>query len=196
MLRWFPLAVLLSIALPAVASAVTLDEADLPDGDFSDDFLNPTEIPSGVDLVTGARNGTEDFDYFVFTGLPSGIQLIEFDFAPATPLAPDEFSFNAGGGLRFDFDGFSNPFDGIFAGQATIGFFNQAASLVIETPDSFDGDLFVSFNFTNGENLAYNITLPSSSNAVVPLPASLPLLALGVLATGLIARRRAPSSQA
>ncbi|MEO1600143.1 MAG: hypothetical protein AAFU49_06675 [Pseudomonadota bacterium] len=185
-------AFLLSLTISHLSFAVTLNETDLlPDGDFSDDFMAPTPVGAGIDQLLIGRNETEPFDYFVFTDLPAGAQEFTFDFAPADPVGPDEFSYNAGGGLRVDFDGFSNGFDGQFVGQAVLGFNQQTDQLTFQTPGDFDGELFFSFNYTNGENIAFSVAAPSNlGDAVIPLPASVVLLATSMMGLCWVGYRR------
>ncbi len=188
-------AVLLGLA-PCPAVAVTFNEAtDAPGGNFSDDFEAPTEIGAGFDMISFTRTGTEDFDFFVFTDLPAGAQEIDFFFAPLTPVDGDN-QFNAGGALRvslvpFMFSSFAGD---VVGGQVVLTINQTEETRSFTTPDDFDGQLFFSFNFTNGTNIGIDVSAPSNaSTEVIPLPASLVLLVSGLAGLGLLRRSARPS---
>ncbi|MEM9044304.1 MAG: VPLPA-CTERM sorting domain-containing protein [Pseudomonadota bacterium] len=165
-------------------AAVTFNEADLDGGDLSDNFQNPTVIGPGFDSVTAIRNGSEQFDFFVFTNLPTGSQQIDFQIVPNTPVGDTEFSFNAGGNPRVSFDPFQFEFDGDSLGNAQIVFNDQEETLSFLTPEDFEGVLYVSFNFTNGTNIRLNV----QGFTEIPLPAGSVLLLTGIAAFARLAR--------
>ncbi len=175
--------------LLAAAGAAPFNETSLPGGDFSDDRFAPTPIGPGFDRVTGNVDGAEAFDFFVFTGLPAGVQELTFVIAPFLPVAPDDFGFNASGALRVSLVPFQfSDFDGQIVGTPVgLNINNLEETRSFTTPADFMGDLFFSFNYTGGTNIGFEATVPSNA-APIPLPASA-LLFLGGLAALGVARR-------
>jgi hypothetical protein len=184
------------LVLAGSASAATLNEADVPGGDFGS-WASPTVIGNGPTSISGVWQNQNDFDVLRLTGLKDGAQSVTITFAPLVPIGPTDWSFSAGGYIKWATAAFAHEYDGT---ALTWGFSLQhynrdtVFSFVLNLADSFVGanGLYLNLKNTHG-SLAYNISAPGNAAAVVP-PAAVPLpagmLLLGSALAGLAFWRR------
>jgi hypothetical protein len=179
----FGAAVLLALGLSGAVSAATLSEADVSGGDFSG-WANPTTVAAGPTLITGTWGAQNDFDSLRFTGLTPGAQTITITFAPLVPIGPTDWSFSAGGLIKWATDPFAHEDDGQ---SLTWGFSLQhwnrdtVPSFTLTLADSFAGELYFNLKNTHGAGLlTWSIDAPGNAAVVTP-PASVPLPASGLL---------------
>lgn len=171
-------------ALAGMSQAATVSEADLAGGEFSSNFAAPTVIASGVEAVTGTGAGNA-FDLLYFSGLDAGAQTVSLSFAAPASIG---YSYSAGGSILYSETPFAYAWDGTTAGTFHLGYGSETASLDVNLPNTFAGDLYLGLYFTYGSDIAYNVSLPTT--AAVPLPAGGLLLGSLVLGAGLFGLRR------
>lgn len=183
------------------ASATTLLESDLPGSQFSGDWRAPTVIAAGTELI-GGKGGASSDDYFLFTDLPGGAQSLALDFSAPAGIG---YSYSAGGVVLFDTKPFAYEWAGTRSATVQLDYRTRRQSVTLALPESFGGQLFLAFNFTHGENIAYALSVPSNALIitgpdqritspdtvlaaphVVPIPASGLLMGLLFGASGLL----------
>lgn len=141
------------------AWATTLLERDLPGGEFSGDWRAPTVIAAGTERIGGTGGASSD-DYFLFTGLPAGAQSLVLEFS-----APDGigYSYSAGGAVLFDTEPFAYEWAGSCAATVQLDHHRRRQSVTLALPEVFAGRLYLAFNFTHGEDIAYALSVPSNA---------------------------------
>lgn len=179
----FGVAMLLALGLSGAVSAATLSEADVSGGDFGG-WSNPTVVAAGPTTITGTWAAQNDFDTLRFTGLAAGVQTITITFAPLVPIGPTDWSFSAGGLIKWATAPFAHESDGH---ALTWGFSLQhwnrdtVPSFTLTLTDSFAGDLYLNLKNTHGGGLlSWSIDAPGNAAVVAP-PAAVPLPAGALL---------------
>lgn len=192
-------AMVASVALASGASALTINESA---GDFSNNWLSPTQVGAGVTNISGtaARN---DFEVFALSGLLPGAQTLTFDFSGVQSYVSG--SFSAGGSILYSYTPFQFAWDRDGSRNYAVDYnswttgkgnkikFHETGSLTssvsLTLASSFTGTLYLALAPTYGRTLAYSITLPAAPVAPPP-PAPVPLPAAGaLLATALVGLR-------
>jgi hypothetical protein len=176
--------------LAGPVQAATLSEADVAGGDFSGSFSSPTIVAPGVTEVQGVWQGGNDADILRLSLAP-GAQSVRLSFSPLVPIGPTDWSFSAGGAVRWSDQAFRWAWDGSDLGSVSVQHWNRDsdATLTLVLGDGFAGDLWLGLYGTHG-TLGYSIALEGADPSVVPLPAGLGLLASGVVGLALMRRRR------
>lgn len=161
-----------SVALAGAAFAVTVSEGA---GDFSNNWLKPTQIGPGVSNITGAA-AANDYEIFAISGLLPGAQTLTFDFSGAQSYVSGNLS--AGGSILYSYTPFQYAWDhdgslnysvdynswttgkGDKAKTHTTG--SLTASFGLTLASSFSGNLYLAILPTYGASLAYSIGLPAA----------------------------------
>ena len=195
LMKWLLSVVLLGSGLASSVSAATLSEADIVGGAYAASYNAPTEIGHGVTTVSGTGQQNA-YDNFVFTRLPAGKQTLSFTFLTPADLS---YSYSAGATILYATQPFRWGWDGITAGQVQLDYAHPSQTFDLILGDDFASNLYVALNFTHGHSLFYNITAPSNAPIAapigetipaVPVPASLILVATGLMALAVVGRRR------
>lgn len=194
-MRALAFALAASVLSAGAVSAATLNEGA---ADFSGDWTKPTIVASGNDQISGSWSGGNDYDLLGFTSLKAGAQTITLTFSPKTPIGKTDWSFSAGGELKYQTYA---PKYGAWEGS-TFGYVGinhdkpDAVTYTLKLGDDFAGVLYLGLYGTYG-SLNYNISVPGNAiadaqpePAPVPLPAGAALLPAGLAALALLRRRK------
>ncbi len=188
-----------SAMLAGGASALTVTEGA---GDYSNNWLSPTQVGKGVTDLSGAA-AKNDLEIFALTGLLPGAQTLTFDFSGVASYISGKFA--AAGNILYSYTPFqfAGDNDGSLAYAVdynewttgtgskikhhTSGSLTSTVALTLAT--TFKGTLYLAIQPTKGPSLAYNVTLPAAPVAPVPVPAAGVMLATALV--GLRLRRKA-----
>jgi hypothetical protein len=162
----------------SAAGAATLDEADLPGGEFSADHRAPTRVPAGIERVRGT-GGIGSDDYLLFD-LPPGARSLVLDFRAPEGIG---YSYSAGGVVLFDTEPFAYEWAGTqLPVPIRLDHRRRRQSMTIALPDAFGGRLYLALNFTHGEGIAYSLRV------AVPEPTAPVLITVEARAPGPVLR--------
>lgn len=182
------------------AKASTIDASGVPSG-FSSSIVKPTAIGTGITAITG-RGQQNEWMQFVFDALPTGAQMLNFDFALPKDIQGSANSwayFNGGGYVRYSI---GTPFVGnADTGGTTLGNFGVSnvnsntlnSSLTLSLNDLFTGPLYVGIRFTYGSTpTSFSVNAPSNAvmASAVPVPAGFLLLGPVLAGMGIVSLRR------
>jgi PEP-CTERM motif len=183
-----------AFSLPAYSSTVSCGD---PSGVFIEAFTVPSGTPTCLSSGTGTVLNTASDPYFaqVLDSTQSGVNgtpTLNVSFLPPVlPLFP-----NTDGTFSFDPTGYQNFKIGFqFNDTKLTGGSGDSINpdwFIIGLPypagsGSFDADLF--FGLTPSDAIKY-VVLYGEQASVVPLPATLPLFASGLVGVGLLMWRR------
>lgn len=189
---------LLTMSLGAEAS--TIDASGVPGG-FSSSIVKPTAIGAGITAITG-RGQQNEWMQFVFDALPTGAQMLSFDFSLPKDVQGPANSwayFNGGGYVRYSI---GTAFIGnAETGGTTLGNFSVSntssstlnSSLTLSLNDLFTGPLYVGIRFTYGSTpTSFSVNAPSNASmaSAVPVPASFLLFGPVLAGMGIVSLRR------
>lgn len=194
----------LILCMSAMAAfGASVSEADFG-GDFSGDWKNPTMISSGNTQISGVWSGGNDYDLIGFTGLAQGVQSLVFEFTPLTPIGDKDYSFSAGGELKYQFyKPEYSAWEGETFGKVKMTYSNRKESFIytLALDEDFAGTLYLGLYNTHG-TLQYNISAAGNGGASssgpgevssVPAPAPLALLISACAALGFMRKRKLAS---
>lgn len=195
-MRAFCLAIATALMAAGAANAATLTEGTGA-AEFSHDWKNPTIVAAGVDHISGSWDVQNDHDILGFTSLKPGAQTITLTFSPKTPIGATDWSFSAGGELRYQtYAPKYSAWEGTTFGRVALNHANRGGDFTyaLNLGDDFAGVLYLGLYGTHG-SLNYNIDVPGNAvaepqPAPVPLPAGAALLPAGLAALALLRRRR------
>lgn len=194
-MRVFGLAIATTLLAAGAVSAATLTEGSA--GDFSGDWKSPTLVAAGVDHISGSWDVQNDYDILGFTSLKTGAQTVTLTFSPKTPIGETDWSFSAGGELRYQtYAPKYSAWEGTTFGTVNMQHWNRNGDFTytLNLGDDFGGVLYLGLYGTHG-SLNYNIAAPGNAvaepqPAPVPLPAGAALLPAGLAALAFLRRRR------
>lgn len=159
--------VALATLLAGSASPLTAQAAGFVEStDFSNNLASPTLLPSEVSDVSGTMIPSDTFDVFLVSGFQGGAA---YTLSFSTPIL-------SGGTMGLD--NYFYYINGALVGSGNYG----------EAPHIFSGtmplngqlNIGIQTNLEAGGTEIYNVNLTAPLAAVVPEPATLSLLALGL----------------
>lgn len=189
-------ATLLAALASSAASAATLNESAVAGGAFGNRWDRPTEVGAGYGAITGTGRQNA-FDNFVFTGLRAGAQKLTLSFAAPGGIG---YSYSAGASVLYADKPFRWGWDGTYASNVQVDYYNPGRTVALDLGDGFSGKLYLALNFTHGSDLAYTIGVPSNApSAVAPVPLPGGALLIGSAAAvlgglGFVRRRQATAA--